>query len=46
MFLEVNRHATGLSDDEAFGLVMDVARGVAEVEKIADRLRVVALDGG
>ncbi|WP_241251644.1 type II toxin-antitoxin system death-on-curing family toxin [Candidatus Protofrankia californiensis] len=46
VFLDVNRHATDLSDNEAFDLVMDVARGVAEVEEIADWLRVVLLDGG
>ncbi|WP_250280806.1 MULTISPECIES: type II toxin-antitoxin system death-on-curing family toxin [unclassified Frankia] len=45
VFLDVNRHATGLSDDEAFDLVMDVAQGVADVEEITHRLRVVPLDG-
>ena len=41
-----SRHVPGvmtepdLSDDAAFQLVMDVAAGVADVEEIADRLRV------
>ncbi len=41
VFLDLNDHAPDLDDDAAFGLVMDVAKGVADVEEIAERLRVV-----
>lgn len=44
VFLDINDHAVDLTDDEAFELVMDVAQGAAEAEKIADRLCVVPLD--
>ena len=39
VFLDLNLHRPCLSDDGAFELVMDVARGSLEVEAIADRLR-------
>jgi hypothetical protein len=35
-----------LTDDDAFDLVMDVARGVVEIEKIAARLSVVPRECG
>jgi death-on-curing protein len=38
VFLELNGRAVGLSDDDAFALVMDVAAGKAEVDEIARRL--------
>ena len=41
VFLDINGHATDLDDDAAFGLVMDVAAGTADVEAITGRLRVV-----
>ena len=41
VFLDLNRSEPDLSDDAAFQLVMDVAAGSADVEGIADRLRVV-----
>jgi death-on-curing protein len=40
VFLDLNAHEPELSDDAAFQLVMDVAAGSAEVEEIAERLRV------
>jgi len=40
VFLDLNGHAPDLDDDSAFQLVMDVAAGVADVEEIADRLRI------
>lgn len=40
VFLDLNGAEPELSDDAAFQLVMDVAAGSAEVEEIADRLRV------
>jgi death on curing protein len=40
VFLDLNGSEPELSDDAAFQLVMDVAAGTAEVEEIADRLRV------
>ena len=40
VFLDLNGAEPDLSDDAAFQLVMDVAAGTAEVEEIADRLRV------
>jgi death-on-curing protein len=39
VFLDLNGHRPSLSDDDAVILVVDVAKGVAEVEQIADRLR-------
>jgi death on curing protein len=42
VFLDLNGHAPDLDDDAAFELVMDVAAGAADVEEIADRLRVTA----
>jgi death on curing protein len=41
VFLDLNAHHPDLSDDDAFQLVMDVAAGAADVEEIAERLRVV-----
>jgi death on curing protein len=40
VFLDLNGHAPELDDDAAFGLVMDTAAGAADVEEIAERLRV------
>ena len=40
VFLDLNGAATALDDDGAFGLVMDVAAGAADVAEIAERLRV------
>lgn len=40
VFLDLNAHEPELSDDAAFQLVMDVAAGSAEVEEIAERLRI------
>jgi death-on-curing protein len=40
VFLDINGHEPDLSDDGAFALVMDVARGAADVEEIADRLKI------
>ncbi|MCZ2804855.1 Fic family protein [Modestobacter sp. VKM Ac-2983] len=40
VFLDLNAHEPELSDDATFQLVMDVAAGSAEVEEIAERLRV------
>ncbi len=42
VFLDLNGHAPDLDDDAAFELVMDVAAGAADVDQIADRLRVTA----
>jgi len=42
VFLDLNGRRPGLTDDEAFTLVMDVAEGAVGVEEIADRLRVTA----
>jgi death-on-curing protein len=41
VFLDLNGSEPELSDDAAFQLVMDVAAGSAEVEEIAERLRVI-----
>ncbi|SNR31197.1 type II toxin-antitoxin system death-on-curing family toxin [Blastococcus mobilis] len=41
LFLDLNGYEPDLGDDAAFRLVMDVAAGEADVEEIADRLRVV-----
>jgi death-on-curing protein len=40
VFLALNGHAPKIGDDDAFQLVMDVAAGAADVEDIADRLRI------
>ena len=40
VFLDLNGTQPDLSDDAAFELVMDVAAGAADVEGIAERLRV------
>ncbi len=40
VFLDLNGAQPDLSDDAAFQLVMDVAAGAADVEEIAERLRV------
>ena len=40
-FLAINGHAPGLSHDEAYDLMLEVASGLREVEVIAERLRVV-----
>lgn len=44
VFLDINGHAPDLDDDSAFDLVMEVAAGTADVEEIAERLRVIARD--
>jgi death on curing protein len=38
VFLDLNAHETGLTEDLAFALVMDVSEGRAEVPEIATRL--------
>lgn len=38
VFLDLNDLVPGMSDDEAFALVMDVAEGSADVKQIAQRL--------
>jgi death-on-curing protein len=43
VFLDLNGHAPDLDDVAAFALVMDVAAGAADVEDIAERLRVTPL---
>jgi hypothetical protein len=40
VFLDVNRHVPDLTDDAAFDLVVDVARGAADVGDIAGRLHI------
>lgn len=40
VFLDLNSAAPQVTQDTAFDLVMDVARGDADVEEIAQRLRV------
>lgn len=40
IFLDLNGHEPGLTDDAAFRLVMDVAEGEVEVAEIANRLQV------
>ncbi len=42
VILDLNAHAPDHDDDAAFELVMDVAAGAADVDQIADRLRVTA----
>jgi len=39
VFIDLNRHRSALSDEEAFLLVMRVADGTQEVEAIAEGLR-------
>ena len=41
VFLDLNGHAPDLDDESAFQLVMDAAAGAADVEDLAERLRVV-----
>jgi len=43
VFLDLNGHPTDVDDDEAFSLVMSVAEGEDDLDKIAERLRVVPL---
>lgn len=43
VFLDLNGCRTALDDDAAFNLVMDVARGSADVPEIAERLQLRAL---
>lgn len=45
VFLDLNDTAPGVTDDEAFELVMEVAQGTADVEEIAERLGVDAAQG-
>jgi death-on-curing protein len=40
VFLDLNCRAPQVCDDEAFGLVMDVARGESDLEVIVSRMRV------
>ena len=40
-FLRLNSHDVDLRLDDAYALMVDVAEGKAEVDQIADRLRVV-----
>lgn len=40
VLLDLNGHEPDLDDDAAFDLVMDAATGTADVEEIAERLRV------
>jgi death-on-curing protein len=40
VFLDLNGRAPQVSDDEAFDLVMDVARGESDLEVIVSRMRV------
>nr|WP_131767654.1 type II toxin-antitoxin system death-on-curing family toxin [Candidatus Protofrankia californiensis] len=44
VFLDLNGHTVDL-DDDAFDLVMDVAQGISDVDKIAERLTTVPVDG-
>jgi death-on-curing protein len=45
VFLDVNGARTGLGDDAAFRLVMNVAGGASDVHDIAARLRVRPVRG-
>jgi len=38
VFLDLNEAEPGVDDDDAFALVMDVAKGTLEVDEIAERL--------
>lgn len=40
-FLKLNGHTIGLTQDEAYDLMLEVASGLKEVEVIAKRLKVV-----
>jgi death-on-curing protein len=40
VFLRINSYSTTVGHDEAFELVMDVARGTVDVDVIAERLRI------
>lgn len=42
VFLDLNERTTGVTDDQAFQLVMDVAQGTADVEAVAERLQISA----
>jgi death-on-curing protein len=46
VFLDLNGHAPDLDEDAAFDLVMDAARGAADVGEIALRLQVVPVTAG
>jgi death-on-curing protein len=46
VFLDLNGHAADVTDNAAFDLVMDVAKGDVDVDEIAARLTVVAVSGG
>jgi death on curing protein len=46
VFLDFNGRAVDLADDAAFDLVIDVATGAADVEEIAERLRLVLARSG
>jgi death on curing protein len=41
VFLDLNGHRPDLTSDAAFDLVMDVAEGKADVEEIANRLKIL-----
>lgn len=41
VFLDLNAQAPRVSHDEAFDLVMDVSKGLLDVDEIAIRLRVL-----
>jgi death on curing protein len=41
VFLDINHHTTGIEEDAAFALVMDVAAGNDDLDDIARRLLVV-----
>lgn len=43
VFLDINRHTTGVDDEEAFKLVMSVAEGNDDLEEIARRPRAAPL---
>lgn len=40
VFLDLNGHVTAASDDEAFEIVVDVARGAGELQDLVPRLRI------
>jgi death-on-curing protein len=40
VFLDINGHDTGLNEDEAYDLMLEVAGGLSDVEVIAERLKV------
>jgi death on curing protein len=42
VFLDLNEAEPGVDDDDAFALVMDVAKGTLEVDEIAERLQVTS----